>query len=131
MDHGKFDRLTRLFGAPRSRRIAWRALLGAALLGTATRPAAAAPITPCETGEQDYCGDRRSCCPGKCFLRTCSAGTEDAFCCTEKDMIICGHDHRAQCCVDDGSPNPCEVCATPTLVGKVCSGAITGSYRRR
>ena len=48
MDHQTFDRLTRLFGMVGSRRSAWRALLGGALLGATTRSAAA---KPCDQGK--------------------------------------------------------------------------------
>ena len=46
MDDPAFDRVTRLFWAPGSRRAALRALLGAALVGSARQTAAAAPRRP-------------------------------------------------------------------------------------
>jgi hypothetical protein len=127
MDDRKFDRLTRLFGTPGSRRTAFRALLGAALLGTTTRAAMATSSNACDPGKNEVCG--KECCPGTCFVRTCST-TEEAFCCTGERMIICGIDQRAQCCVDDGRPNPCEDCLTPS-VGGFCPSYVGGSYRRR
>ena len=58
MDPHVFDSLTRLLSAPRSRRAAWRALLGAALLGATTRTAMAA--TPCDNGKNPgTCGEHR------------------------------------------------------------------------
>jgi hypothetical protein len=138
MDHQTFDRLTRLFSASGSRRTAWRALLGAALLGVTTRAAAAAPATPCEKGAQESCGIGGPCCPGKCFL-ICSGLDEYAFCCSGRDphtrgeLIICGN----RCCVKAAGNDPCTACEPPTNVdqfpksGRPCLAAITGSYRRR
>jgi hypothetical protein len=125
MDHGKFDRLTRLFGAPGSRRTALRALLGAALFGATTRPAAAAPTSPCGTRNQDYCG--RECCPGKCFVR-CDANGEE-FCCDKPDWVMCGN----TCCqYDPNARDPCEKCPPgPPGGAEVCVGYVGGSYRRR
>ena len=131
MDDQTFDHLTRLIATAASRRTAWRALLGAALLGTTTRPAAAAP---CGNGKH-VCGARNECCPGKCF-RNASTGHE--LCCRGSDektgnaLIICG----TKCCQDVGE-DPCDCCLAPgaTIVIAAatdpCPEAITGSYRRR
>jgi hypothetical protein len=128
MDHQTFDRLTRLFGIAGSRRTAWRALIAGALLGSTTRTAMATSSTPCRRGEEEYCGEREECCPGKCFVR-CSGGE---FCCTGTDSntgqewIFCGD----RCCLDDGSANPCKDCPH-TGAGEACIEFIAGSYRRR
>jgi len=125
MDHQTFDRLTRLFSATGSRRAAWRALLGAAFLGTTTRSAVAAPCHD----RKHYCGD--DCCPGKCFAEVC---TGHQLCCTAANrLIICGN----QCCmaVDaSGKPivDPCTDCTAPPA--PPCEDEpefISGSYRRR
>jgi hypothetical protein len=141
MDHQTFDRLTRLFGIAGSRRTAWQALLGAALLGATTRSVAAAPTSACDAGGQESCGIGGPCCPGRCFVtcRATDSGTSEpttyeefALCCTGKDLIICGK----ECCLDDGRDDPCERCELPSEPGmptgaQVCIGAIAGSYRRR
>jgi hypothetical protein len=128
MDHRKFDRLTRLFGAPRSRRTALRALLGAALLGATTRPALA---TPCGTGKHDFCGNRDSCCPGRCFKHELCENVQ--LCCTGPDLIICGDKTTGEptCCQKKGN-DPCGDCMRPELpAGKICGSYVGGSYRRR
>jgi hypothetical protein len=125
MDHHVFDRLTRLFSAPRSRRTAWRTLLGAALLGATTRDAAAAPTAPCDPGDQEYCitPKGRECCPGRCFVHT--ECPDEFFCCTGPEWITCGND----CC--ENTRDACSgVCTHPTP-SEACKEAITGSYRRR
>src|SRR5829696_4961532 len=125
MDHQTFDRLTRLFGIAGSRRTAWRALLGAALLGATTRVAMADSSTACLTGNQELCG--RQCCPGKCFVGDVSGLC--AICCTGKDRIICGD----KCCKAlDEKGDPCGHCVLPDLRGdETCGLLISGSYRRR
>ena len=140
MDHQMFDHVTRLVAASGSRRAAWRALLGAALLGATTRTARATATSPCERGAQESCGIEGPCCPGKCFLICPERSLDEyAFCCSGRDphtrgeLIICGN----RCCLDDGSANPCKDCKPPTNVeqfpksGGPCIAAITGSYRRR
>jgi hypothetical protein len=129
MDHQTFDRLTRLFGIAGSRRTAWRALLGAALLGATTRAAMADSSTPCLTGNQEFCG--RQCCPGRCFV---SESSGCVLCCTGKDLIICEDPAtgKSTCCnaLDEhGDPisDPCGDCIPP----QACPGLISGSYRRR
>src|SRR5829696_2978434 len=99
MDHRKFDRLTRLFGAPRSRRTALRALLGAALLGATTRTAMAGP---CDTGNnpQCTCGADTNCPAGKCFV---DSRGNCPVCCTEPGYVICvgkstGEPAQPTCC---------------------------------
>jgi len=135
MDHQTFDRLTRLFGFAGSRRTAWRALLGAALLGATTRVAMADSSTPCLTGNQEFCG--RQCCPGKCFV-TCENDVELALCCTGNDFIICEDPNTGKsiCCLNRGDGS-CEKCEQPGELGlptgaETCRpGLISGSYRRR
>jgi hypothetical protein len=126
MDYRKFDRLTRLFGAPRSRRTALRALLGAALLGATTRPTAA---TPCGTRKHDFCGGGLdNCCPGRCFVHEPS---NCELCCTGPELVICEDPKTGQatCCQKKGD-DPCEVCAQPEPPG-TCATYVGGSYRRR
>ena len=123
MDHQTFDRLTHLFAVSGSRRTAWRALLGAALLGVTTRGAAA---EPCNKGKH-LCGG--TCCPGgKCFANDVCG---DELCCTGPELVICGN----TCCkkVDTKgrqSQAPCRgECISP---GKdPCQSGLPGSYRRR
>jgi hypothetical protein len=129
MDHQTFDRLTYLFAASGSRRNAWRALLGAALLGATTQSAAAAP---CSNGKH-LCGG--TCCPGKCFTDgSCEV------CCTGEN-IICTTAGGPVCCLNlnDGK-DPCAVlqatgkCPTPDPgpnPSTSCKSGIAGSYRRR
>jgi hypothetical protein len=124
MDHRTFDRLTHLFAASGSRRTAWRALLGAALLGVTTRSAAA---EPCNKGKH-RCGNQ--CCPGKCFTNgSCQV------CCTGNN-VICHTGGPAVCCLNDGKDDPCAVlkatgeCPIPDSRGN-CPDLIAGSYRRR
>jgi hypothetical protein len=131
MDHHTFDRLSRLIGASGSRRTAWRALLGAALLGTTTRPTAAAPCGNAKHG----CGAGNACCPGKCFRHV---KTGDELCCSGSDkntgsaLITCGN----RCCQDVGD-DPCDCCLDPGTSSVIaaaadpCPEGITGSYRRR
>ena len=129
MERQTFDRLTRLVGTAGSRRTAWRALLGGALLGAGLREAAASPR--CDNANTPQCGSgrERACCPGKCFVR-CVDGSE--FCCTGKfadtefDLIICGN----RCCIDHGSADPCAECPRGGS-GEACLEGIAGSYRRR
>jgi hypothetical protein len=135
MDPHVFDHLTRLWSAPRSRRAAWRALLGVALLGTSTRTAVATSSTPCLTGSQVFCV-RDQCCPGRCFV-TCQNDEEFALCCTGKDLIICEDPKTGEstCCQNRGDDS-CEKCelpgdGIPTGAETCPPGAITGSYRRR
>ena len=129
MDHRKFDRLTRLFGVPRSRRAALRALLGTALLGATTRPAAAGP---CDPGKHDLCGNGRdNCCPGRCFMHELCNSVQ--LCCTGPDLIICGDKTTGEptCCQNKGN-DPCGDCMRPELpVGVSCGSYVGGSYRRR
>jgi hypothetical protein len=126
---------------------AWRALLGAALLGTATRAAVAAPTSPCDTGKQDFCGrGLNNCCPGKCFVVN-EAG-DCPVCCIEPDYVICAGKTIAAttdatireptCCKardERGGPisDPCGKCEQPTppAGSEFCPSVITGSYRRR
>ena len=117
MDHQTFDRLTHLFAAPGTRRAAWRALLGAALLGVTTRSAAA---KACNKG-MHLCGD--TCCPGKCFTN----GSCDV-CCTGNN-IICHTTGQPVCCLNVGKDS-CATCTIPDS-GDTCKEAIAGSYRRR
>ena len=66
MDHQTFDRLARVFAASGSRRAAWRALLGAALLGATTRAAMATSSTPVSpTGQRGTALLGNKCCPGR------------------------------------------------------------------
>jgi hypothetical protein len=130
MDHRKFDRLTRLFGAPRSRRTALRALLSAALLGATTRTAMATSSTPCELGAHEICGGE--CCPGKCFEQLAGGCP---VCCTEPDFVICvgkttGEPNKPTCCKNNKreGEDPCRDCQPPT---PICPGYVGGSYRRR
>ncbi len=125
MDPHVFDRLTRLFSAPRSRRGAWRALLGGALLGATPRPAMA---SPCAKGKH-MCGERKECCPGRCFVDECNPDT--ALCCTAPRLIICTDviTGKAVCCENQGD-SPCDACLRPPD-GPACPSSITGSYRRR
>jgi hypothetical protein len=129
MDHRKFDRLTRLFSVPRSRRTALRALIGAALLGTTTREVMATPR--CDNDKM--CG-KDGCCPGKCFLDPCPADKpRGEFCCTGSDYVLCG----GTCCkpIDPTAADPCAECRLagppPREPSQVCQTGITGSYRRR
>jgi hypothetical protein len=118
MDHQIFDRMTRLFGTPGSRRTALRALLAGVLLGATTRSAAA---EPCANGKHQ-CGN--TCCPGKCFTNgPCEV------CCTGTN-IICQTTGQPVCCLNDGSKDPCEACLIPDS-GGFCREGIAGSYRRR
>jgi hypothetical protein len=131
MDQRKFDRLTRLFGAPRSRRTAWRALLGAALLGATIRPAAAAPCAN-DTNARCMCGETRDCDPGKCVTHDCG----HQLCCSGEDWIICGNvccqNVRDACKVQVSSENRLPNCIRPIPpAAGPCESAITGSYRRR
>jgi hypothetical protein len=127
MDPHAFDRATRLFRSPRSRRAAWRTLLGGALLG-ATTPGALA--SPCENGTHSPCGSQ--CCPGRCFTNEVCG---DQLCCMRPDFTICGE----ECCrarTADGQKiaSPCHKggCLPPRNVcGEDPSGGIAGSYRRR
>jgi hypothetical protein len=137
MDQRKFDRLTRLFGAPRSRRTAWRALLGAALLGATTRTAMAGP---CDTGNnpQCTCGTNRTCPPGMCFV---DSGGQCPVCCTEEnDLTLCVGKtidaatrkaiREPTCC--KGTKDACEACVPPAPPpGATCFDYVGGSYRRR
>jgi hypothetical protein len=137
MDHQTFDRLTRLVGTAGSRRTAWRAMLGAALLGATTRSTAA---QQCPNGKH-LCGGE--CCPGKCFRdvvnESCDVCCE--VCCTEKNHnIICNTAEGAVCCGNnDERVDPCAVleatgkCPEPSpgAGGDFCSELIAGSYRRR
>jgi hypothetical protein len=127
VDHRKFDRLTRLFSAPRSRRAALRSLLGTALLGATTRPAAAGP---CANGKHE-CGVK--CCPGKCF-ELVVVGTEVGVCplCCTGNNIVCKDPEtgKSTCCLNKGD-DPCDSCALPEDPGSSCRTGITGSYRRR
>jgi hypothetical protein len=130
MDHQTFDRLTRLVGTAASRRTAWRALLGGALLGATTRSAAAKPCS----NDKHLCGDQ--CCPGKCFSdRVCEV------CCTGPN-IICHAKGGPVCCANKGDPcafvrarGACPLDATPVgaanVSGGPCTLGITGTYRRR
>ena len=122
MEHLTFDRLTRLVAASGSRRTAWRALLGAALLGATTKGAAAAPCGPDQKNRQCRCGVVRDCTPGTCFTHECG----HQFCCTEPEWIICGN----ACCANtrDGCRG---VCIHPILPEDFCESGITGTYRRR
>jgi hypothetical protein len=124
MDHRIFDRLTRHFGAPRSRRTALRALLSAALLRATTRPAAAGP---CDEGKHDFCV-RDQCCPGRCFV---IEGNACPLCCTGKN-IICEDPTtgKSTCCLNKGE-DPCDSCGLPENPDTSCQTGITGSYRRR
>jgi hypothetical protein len=136
MDPRVFDHLTRLLPAPRSRRAAWRALLGLALSGGAANTTMAAVRRvpsgprgePCDDGSicsgDACCGD--TCCPGRCFVDE-STSTPRNFCCTGSNGVICGNPAASnpdelQVCCPSGGANPC-ICAS--------AGAITGSYRRR
>ena len=125
MDPHAFDRATRLFRTPRSRRSAWHALLGAALLGMTTRPATAAPCGNAKHG----CGVGNECCPGKCFRHV---STDHELCCSGPGLIVCGN----TCCQNVGE-DPCDCCLAPgaetaiAAAADPCSGGITGSYRRR
>ena len=130
MDHHVFDTVTRLFGTTGSRRAAWRALLGVALLGVTRRHAAAAP---CGTvpNARCTCGTTRDCDPGKCFTHDCG----DQFCCTG-DWVICGNECcqnvRDACLVAGSGENRLPNCIHPTPPASgLCENAITGSYRRR
>jgi hypothetical protein len=134
-----FDSLTRLVSAPRSRRAAWRALLGAALLGATTRTAAAAPTSLCDGDKHDPCGSGRdNCCPGKCFVH--EDCTDEFFCCTGPKWIICGEEttnptpgeprREPTCCENTKDGDPCGNCIQPP-VSETCITGITGSYRRR
>lgn len=132
MDQRKFDRLTQRVSAAESRRQALRALLGAALVGTTTKNAAATKRRAprgrgerCKDGTTCHgdacCGEE--CCPGRCFVDA----DNRPFCCTAPDWVICGNSEAANreerqiCCPKAGS-DPCS-CVGPTV--------ITGSYRRR
>jgi hypothetical protein len=125
MDPHAFDRATRLFRTPHSRRSAWHALLGAALLGTTMRTASAAPCG----NDRHGCGTGNECCPGKCFR---SVRTSDELCCSGPDLIICEN----RCCQNVGE-DPCDCCLDPGATTEIaaaansCPGAIAGSYRRR
>ena len=140
MDSHVFDHLTRLLSAPRSRRAAWHALLGAALLGATTRPAAAAPTSPCETGEQEYCGSGKdNCCPGKCFVVDLpNAPGGCPVCCTEPEYVMCvvtttdetGKTRREPTCCKK-TKDACGKCEQPTPTDETCPSLISGSYRRR
>ena len=139
MDHQTFDRLTRLVGTAASRRTAWRALLGAALLGTTSRSAAAEQCA----NDKPACGND-GCCPGRCFDFVSdsggSSGSSDVckVCCTkENNRVICRGDQGYKCCnaVDkDGTllKDPCQSCPLPSP-GNDCPNVsgIAGSYRRR
>jgi hypothetical protein len=119
MDHQTFDRLTRLVGTAASRRTAWRALLGGALLGATTRSAAA---QLCSNGKHT-CGESKECCPGKCFTdEVCEV------CCTDTN-IICHTKGGSVCCLNQGR-DPCAVCNKPVSRDR-CQSGIVGSYRRR
>jgi hypothetical protein len=129
MDHQTFDHATRVFAASGSRRAAWRALLGAALLGATTRTASAGP---CDTGKNPACtcGTDTKCPPGKCFTHDCG----HQHCCSEPTWITCGN----RCCKteDDNRPipDPCGRCIEPVPPDAgpgPCEAGITGSYRRR
>jgi hypothetical protein len=129
MDHRNFDRLTRLFGATRSRRTALRALLGAALLGATARPAVATPCDGDNSKNNPRCTCGGSDCePGKCFTHD----TGCQLCCTEEnDLIICGN----KCCKIEGE-DPCGRCQvpappSPTSGAPPCTTYVSGSYRRR
>ena len=128
MDHQMFDHVTRVFAASGSRRGAWRALLGAALLGVTTRPAAAGP---CANGKHE-CGG--VCCPGKCFefVSDSSDAGVCPLCCTGNNIICKGPDGKSTCCLNDPSEDPCAKCALPKENPDTsCRTGITGSYRRR
>jgi hypothetical protein len=130
MDHQTFDRLTRLVGTAASRRTAWRALLGAALLGATTRSAAAEPCR----NDKPACGS--GCCPGRCFTFVSDAGGSSrpsaacAVCCTEENkLVICG----GTCCQYRERGDPCDPCDLPPPPTPDCPSAsgLAGSYRRR
>jgi hypothetical protein len=130
MDPRVFDRLIRLFSAPRTRRTAWRILLGGALLGTTTQRAASAP-REC-TDKTPTCGTKQECCPGKCFVDPCPPEEAHEFCCVAPAYVFCG----STCCDYDPSvADPCATCRQagppPREPGETCVGGITGSYRRR
>jgi hypothetical protein len=135
MDPHVFDSLTRQLSAPRSRRAAWRALVGAALLGATTRAAMADSSTPCRAGNQEVCGGQ--CCPGRCFMHEPCKNIQ--LCCTGKDLIICEDPTtgKSTCCYaldehGDPSSDPCRECKPPPLPDdQTCFDYIGGSYRRR
>ena len=129
MDPHAFDRATRLFRTPQSRRAAWRALLGGAFLGaTARRGTAAAPS---DTSKAAMCAG--AWCPGRCFTNDHpDPACRDELCCLRPEYIICGDrccrassaDGRTRCTAGACLP-PRELCAGDP------AGGITGSYRRR
>lgn len=120
MDHQTFDRMTRLFGTAGSRRTAWHALLGGALLVVTPRSAVAKPC-PNVRNARCTCGETSDCEPSKCFTDGCG----HQLCCTGSDRIICGN----QCCLNKKDEDPCARCDRP--VRPICSEGIAGSYRRR
>ena len=137
MDDRKFDRLTRLFGAPGSRRTALRALLVAALIGATSRTAMATSSAPCKKGSQESCGG--TCCPGKCFVNPANGCP---VCCTEPDFVICAGKtidattgrttRQPTCCQNTKDGDPCERCVPPAPPrGATCPSYVGGSYRRR
>jgi hypothetical protein len=151
MDDQTFDRVTRLFRAPGSRRRALRALLGAALLGGATRSEATTPRTtaagrgrqicvadtdcllpPQDTPENpsigaSCCADKRcscagQCCPNRCFWRGRRPEPIVEFCCTGPDWILCENAQGEDVCCENGGKNPCGTCLS--------ASGLAGSYRR-
>jgi hypothetical protein len=136
MDPHPFDRLARLASMPRSRRTAWRALLGLALSGGAMKAAGTAQGAP-KSPRAETCPDHSrcsgdaccgpTCCPGRCFVDELVQEFDGEFCCTEPDWVICGNPNAANpleqhVCCPKGGPDPC-ICAHS-------SGGLAGSYRR-
>jgi hypothetical protein len=150
MDYRKFDLLTRRLSVAGSRRQALRAVLGAALVGTAAGEVAAKPKkkeikpgkeclpgvppeadtcakypVPAGSGPEHCCHNGSCSCGGRCNCKkTCFVNTvtNDAVCCKGREGKIC---------VSAGT----ETCCGPKLDCKSCEGSqesgIPGRYRRR
>ena len=153
MDDPAFDRVTRLFWAPGSRRAALRAVLGAALVGSTRQTAAAAPQrprqgrgpeicagAPCAPPPHDatlggfccsgqHCSCAGECCNNRCFWFVPSPeffgepAQITEFCCRGPDLIVCENARGEDTCCRNEGKNPCRFC--------LVAGGIAGSYRRR
>src|SRR5215207_8242538 len=139
MDHRKFDRLTQQVRAAGSRRQALRAVLGAAIVGSTTKHAAA-NVRRAPKGRGEICADGstchgdsccgRECCPGRCFVtEEDNRGNPTGWmCCRPPDGVMC-EDENARggvvCCPYNSQATNEQACSC--IGGEV----ITGSYRRR
>ena len=135
MDQQTFDRLTRLVGTAASRRTAWRAMLGGALLGITSHSAAA---QRCPDRKHLCGGEGGECCPGKCFRddlnpsceACCTAKNYNIICITTKGPVCCHNNNpRVDPCAEVQRTGECPV--SPQGKGETCIAGIAGSYRRR